>query len=57
MSKVTPIREAVDRERRPMSLKAQMVLGWIPERDYRRAVERANGGQVLQFVKPRTEER
>ena len=51
MSNVTPIGNAADTRRRLLCLKAQMVLGYITEEDYRRALERAKGGQVIPFVR------
>jgi hypothetical protein len=51
MSNVTPIAGAADTRRRLLCLKAQMVLGYISEKDYWRAIERANGGKVIPFAK------
>jgi hypothetical protein len=56
MSNVTPIRGPEGARRTRLSLKAQMVLGYISEQEYRQALQRANGGQVIRFAKPRLSE-
>jgi hypothetical protein len=53
---VTPIAGADDTRRRRLCLKAQMVLGYISEKAYWRAIERANGGKVIPFVRPQRSE-
>jgi hypothetical protein len=54
MSNVTPIpvRGVTSRRGKPLSFRAQMVLGYISEQAYWRAIDRANGGRVIPFVKP-----
>lgn len=49
MSNVTPIpiRGVTSMNGEPMSLRAQMVLGYISEQAYWRAIDRAKGGQVV----------
>ena len=50
---VIPFRGVATTERE-LCLRAQMVLGYISEQAYWRAIERAKGGQILSFVKPTT---
>jgi hypothetical protein len=45
-----------DTRRRGLSLKARMVLGYISEQEYWRAIDRAKGGQVIRFARPKGSE-
>jgi hypothetical protein len=53
---VVQIAGGAEARRRRLSLKARMVLGYISEQEYRRALSRANGGQVIRFARPKGSE-